>query len=541
MRLIIQLAIAVMMLFCATSGAYGLSLELSQELLNRGKNYLIGDTVYPDSAIICLRKLTESYRPELPLKQREICGTAANNLGFTYYQYKQDYKSAYETLLVAKEICDGTDRALTKVNVCINLGNLYSVFAEHVGSPELESEAVKMYREAFSEAYKNRLWSLMLYSFCDLTELNQDLDHVGEQEDILNKFASADIPNDTPLRQYANLRYKALKEYLAGNLELSTRYMVESIANVDDSITPYPWRAQAINLSASLYLKRNMPDSALFFINKLLDDTFGDWSSEVRANAYKSLRKIYLHTGEDDKAQMAYGHLLMIQDSLMNVNQLGTIDDLKFIHELAAERYNSAVKLAEADRQKKVRELIIFFAGLLLVIAIPLLIVIINRHRRLQASYQNLYNRSQRILEQEEINRKLREESFEDNTSDKESTADKHPGAMRILAVLDKTEEVFDPEFSLDRLSELTDIRPRTLSAILNEQLNTSFRDLINRYRVREACKKLSDIANFGQYTIEAISQSVGYKSRTSLVSAFKKETGLTPSEYQRIARQKNI
>lgn len=112
---------------------------------------------------------------------------------------------------------------------------------------------------------------------------------------------------------------------------------------------------------------------------------------------------------------------------------------------------------------------------------------------------------------------------------------------MRILAILDKSAEIFDLDFSLDRLSELTDIRPRTLSAILNEQLHTTFRDLINKYRVREACKRLNDTENFGQYTIEAISQSVGYKSRTSLITAFKKETGLTPSEYKRMVRHKNI
>jgi dihydrofolate synthase/folylpolyglutamate synthase len=38
--------------------------------------------------------------------------------------------------------------------------------------------------------------------------------------------------------------------------------------------------------------------------------------------------------------------------------------------------------------------------------------------------------------------------------------------------------------------------------------------------------------------TIEAIAQSVGFKSRTSFVALFKKLTGLTPSAYQKMARQ---
>lgn len=534
----IKVFVAVIMLAISALSSSAMSLEMAQEILNRGKNYLLGDSINPDSAIICFQKVTETYRPELPLKQREICGTAANNLGFTYYQYLHDYKSAYEYLLKAKEICNNTGRAITKINVCINLGNLYSVFSEQVGSPELEAEAVNSYREAFVTAHEHQMYDLMLYSFCNLTELGQGLKHIDQLTDILDKYATTNIPEGTSLEQYAALRYKALRAYLNGDKELSTTYMIKSIDSVDDSVTPYPWQAQAINLTTTLYLERNMTDSAYFYVNKLIEDNEFEWSGEVRANAYKFLRKIYTRKGEDDKAREAYSRLLMIQDSMLNVNQLGTIDNLKFIHDLATERYNSANKLAEADRQKKMRELIIFFIGLLLVIVCPLLIVIINRHRRLQASYRDLYNQRQQIIEQEETNKKLLEESLA-RSSEIDLESNIHPGVLQILAVLDKSEEIYNPDFSLDRLSELTGIRPRTLSGILNDQLHLTFRDLLNQYRVREACKRLSDSDNYGHFTIEAISQSVGYKSRTSLITAFKKETGLTPSEYQRLASHK--
>ena len=37
--------------------------------------------------------------------------------------------------------------------------------------------------------------------------------------------------------------------------------------------------------------------------------------------------------------------------------------------------------------------------------------------------------------------------------------------------------------------------------------------------------------------TIEAIAIGVGFKSRTSFINAFKREVGLTPSEYMRMAQ----
>ena len=40
-------------------------------------------------------------------------------------------------------------------------------------------------------------------------------------------------------------------------------------------------------------------------------------------------------------------------------------------------------------------------------------------------------------------------------------------------------------------------------------------------------------------YTIEAISESVGFKSRTRFASNFKKEVGMPPSEYRKISIEK--
>lgn len=68
--------------------------------------------------------------------------------------------------------------------------------------------------------------------------------------------------------------------------------------------------------------------------------------------------------------------------------------------------------------------------------------------------------------------------------------------------------------------------------------MHQSFYELLNEYRVREACRRLSDEEHYGHLTIEAISISLGYKSRTTLLNAFKKQTGLTPTEYQRISRK---
>lgn len=68
--------------------------------------------------------------------------------------------------------------------------------------------------------------------------------------------------------------------------------------------------------------------------------------------------------------------------------------------------------------------------------------------------------------------------------------------------------------------------------------LQSGMKDMQLEVYERMACRRLGDIDHYGQLTIEAIASGVGFRSRTSFVTSFKRITGLTPSEYQRLARE---
>lgn len=53
--------------------------------------------------------------------------------------------------------------------------------------------------------------------------------------------------------------------------------------------------------------------------------------------------------------------------------------------------------------------------------------------------------------------------------------------------------------------------------------------------RVRLACMRLSNLQGFGNYTVKAIGESVGYKVYGTFINVFKKATGITPSMYQKL------
>jgi YesN/AraC family two-component response regulator len=87
---------------------------------------------------------------------------------------------------------------------------------------------------------------------------------------------------------------------------------------------------------------------------------------------------------------------------------------------------------------------------------------------------------------------------------------------------------------SLQVLSKRIHIKPHNISQVLNEKMKNSFFELISYYRVEEAKQIFREDRN-NNYTIEIISEMVGYNSKTAFVNAFKKYTNKTPSEYRKI------
>ena len=71
------------------------------------------------------------------------------------------------------------------------------------------------------------------------------------------------------------------------------------------------------------------------------------------------------------------------------------------------------------------------------------------------------------------------------------------------------------------------------VSYVLNNSLKSNFVSFINSYRIEEAKKVLLD-KEYDNYTIEAISELVGFNSKSAFNTAFKTRVGVTPSTFKR-------
>jgi len=105
--------------------------------------------------------------------------------------------------------------------------------------------------------------------------------------------------------------------------------------------------------------------------------------------------------------------------------------------------------------------------------------------------------------------------------------------------IIEKLEKVMKHEktyrnnlLKLQDLSNIIDVPTHHLTEILNTRLKQNFYDYINKFRVLEVKNLIEDDKDKKQNLL-TLALEAGFSSKSSFNSIFKKQTGLTPSQYR--------
>lgn len=93
-------------------------------------------------------------------------------------------------------------------------------------------------------------------------------------------------------------------------------------------------------------------------------------------------------------------------------------------------------------------------------------------------------------------------------------------------------EPFLDPSLTIQELSNQIDIPVRDLSVLINHHIDQHFFDFVNEYRIQKAMNILKDQSK-SQLTVLEILYEVGFNSKSSFNTSFKKHTNLTPTAYR--------
>ena len=92
-------------------------------------------------------------------------------------------------------------------------------------------------------------------------------------------------------------------------------------------------------------------------------------------------------------------------------------------------------------------------------------------------------------------------------------------------------------DLTLQDLAAALDISSHNLTEVLSTQLDQSFYEFVNGYRVRDVQRRLTD-PDYAHWTVLAIGMEAGFKAKSSFNAAFKRSAGMTPSQYRERHRE---
>jgi AraC-like DNA-binding protein len=85
---------------------------------------------------------------------------------------------------------------------------------------------------------------------------------------------------------------------------------------------------------------------------------------------------------------------------------------------------------------------------------------------------------------------------------------------------------------NIERMSQLLDLPVRQFSFLINHGFNQNYFEFINHYRL-EAAKERLKSKEWMNASVQEIYESVGFSSRSTFFTLFKKLEGITPAEYR--------
>ncbi|HEV8514705.1 MAG TPA: helix-turn-helix domain-containing protein [Cyclobacteriaceae bacterium] len=100
----------------------------------------------------------------------------------------------------------------------------------------------------------------------------------------------------------------------------------------------------------------------------------------------------------------------------------------------------------------------------------------------------------------------------------------------KLNEAMNSSKPYLKPDFSLPELADQLRTTVHQLSQVINDGLGKSFFEMTAEYRIEEAKWLLKEQMNV---KIEEIAEQVGYNSKSSFNTSFKKITGKTPSEWR--------
>lgn len=318
------------------------------------------------------------------------------------------------------------------------------------------------------------------------------------------------------------------------------------------------------------YQRMGMRDSAFVYMLKCRDKAKASGLIHRFPNVLNQLSKHYRMAGNRELAIQLKDEYWELKDSIYNQRKFDEAQNQQFVYEVT--RYSQTIDSLQVSKRHHEetiarQRVVIFFVLLVVLLVSTLLYLVYRQNRKLSSSYRHLFELNKSLLQSHKSLAEQRQQPAGEQrqsaaAGEARATATEEPPtpdggqkeqqvkykssslneqqsrllAKEITKVMDGTDAYCSADFTLDTLAGMVGSNTKYVSQAIHTVFGSNFTAYVNGFRVDKARERLADTSGYGQYTIKAIGESVGFKSQTSFTNIFKKATGITPAMYQRIA-----
>lgn len=491
-----------------------------------------------------------SMRYDKNMPKEDVVQVLKSNVGkwYIYFFAYFDYVNAYKSLSMAQEIADkiGYDKA----RIMLDFGCMYQTLSEQSDDEDLLKKSYDYYVNSFNMAERENDCNTLNMAFSNMLQLSVQLDTMSEMGQFMQRLCVVNEKNG-----HESQTFTFDKLFYAGMLKVQNKDWAGAL----DVFNSPEMKAAVCSKGMERYamircficsqIYCNFPGKRDDALNELkraeaIADSAG--FRDARVEVYRKLADFYKTVGKEDHAIDYQHRFFALKDSMLNYRVGAAIGEFTYLKKV--EQVEQDIEVMKHRRTIQNR---VIAVGVCVIIAILLFLFFLKRkNMKLKSLNETLYKKNKLLLEQEESARKAQAAVSEEGILiEAERNAVKYMRSdlndeekeqifRSIETAIRSTDEVYSPDFSVNRLSELTGYTYRHISQVINEKTGDNFNTYINECRIKEACRRIQHQSGYTSLTVEAIANSVGFRARSSFIAAFKKFTGMTPSQYLKIARE---
>jgi AraC-like DNA-binding protein len=499
------------------------------QLIEKGDDYRKKDSIL--QAQMCYNIVAERCYANKKRDEQLLGVDACMHLWSIYFYTYYDYPRCFDYLNKAREIMERLN--IEDARVWLGLACMYQTISEECHSRELGGKSLEYYIKAMNAA-------ILSHDEDNTDKAATNVVSMASIQNGLKPIANEwrkyeQLPDGKParvLRRYNKLLYQAYQNIERQEYNQSIAIFDQQLSFIDEQ--EYPRLVYfTIVEKAKVYMQLSHYDEAINVLRHAEQIADSLHMKDCMLEVYGMLANCHQLSNHLREYENYRERSRALEDTLTTYRQMTSINESEFQNEMKQiEREMNEIQ----QHRQRLLMMTIMISAFALVVAV-FLFILFRQNAKLRHSNRQLYLKNVAMLRAEEASRSEQNKYAGSNLMDD----DKQQLLKRIETIMDTSDEVYSPDFSVERLAQLTDSKYKYVSQVINEYYDQNFNNFINQYRIKEACKRIDNHGQYANMTIEAIANSVGFRSRSSFFTSFKRITGLTPSEYLRQSRALNF